>query len=49
LELEPSNGSIWEARAHAHIKLEQYVEAAADALKAIELDPGLAKAYLRKG
>jgi tetratricopeptide (TPR) repeat protein len=48
-ELEPLNAAVWGARAHAHIKLEQYREAAADAGRAIELDPGLARAYLRKG
>lgn len=38
-----------EALARAHIKGEAYLEAAEAALKAITLDPGMAKAYLRRG
>lgn len=49
LKLEPSDARIYEARAHAHIKLEQYSEANADATRALELDPQLGKAFLRKG
>lgn len=49
LEAAPSNANIWESRAHAHIKAEDYLEAANDAAKAIELDPGMAKAHLRRG
>ncbi len=49
LQLEPSNARVLEARANAYIKLEQYQEANADATMALELDPQLAKAYLRKG
>eukprot|EP00798_Chlamydomonas_sp_ICE-L_P001463 gene1463-32840_t len=48
LNLSPQ-ACIYESRANAHIKLEQYLDAAEDASKAIELDPSLAKAYLRKG
>lgn len=49
LKADPSSAKVYESRAHAHLKLEQYMEAAEDASKAIELDGGLAKAYLRKG
>lgn len=41
--------SVYEARAYAHIKLQQWMEAVQDASKAVELDPNNAKAYLRKG
>lgn len=40
---------IYEARAYAHIKLQQWMEAVQDASKAVELDANNAKAYLRKG
>ncbi|GFR43610.1 hypothetical protein Agub_g4707 [Astrephomene gubernaculifera] len=49
LLVDPSNARVYEARANAYIKLEQYSEANADATKALELSPSLAKAYLRKG
>jgi tetratricopeptide (TPR) repeat protein len=48
LSLEPS-ASTYAARSNAHIKQENYVEAAQDANKALELDPQHSKAYLRKG
>ena len=37
------------ARAQTHLKLENYLEASGDAQKAIDLDPRLGKAYLRRG
>ena len=49
LKADPGSARIYESRAHAQLKLESYIEANADATKAIELDPALAKAYLRKG
>lgn len=49
LKVDPGNARVFEARANAHIKLEQYAEANEDATKALELDPSLARAYLRKG
>ncbi|EFJ50879.1 hypothetical protein VOLCADRAFT_57643 [Volvox carteri f. nagariensis] len=49
LREDPTNARIYEARANAYIKLEQFPDANADATKALELSPGLAKAYLRKG
>jgi suppressor of G2 allele of SKP1 len=44
-----ASSGIYEARAYAHIKLQQWMEAVQDASKAVELDPNNAKAYLRKG
>ena len=49
LRADPSNAQVLESRSHCHIKQQNYVEAAEDASKAIELDPAMAKAYLRKG
>ncbi|GLI58864.1 hypothetical protein VaNZ11_000629 [Volvox africanus] len=49
LRADPLNARIYEARANAYIKLEQFTDANVDATKALELAPGLAKAYLRKG
>jgi tetratricopeptide (TPR) repeat protein len=46
---EAPSAKAYEARAKAHIQLENYVEAAEDAGKAIELDPSFAAGYLRKG
>lgn len=46
---EYSPSGVYEARAYAHIKLQQWMEAVQDASKAIELDPSNVKAYLRKG
>lgn len=48
IEAQPSNALAYESRANAHIKLENYLEAAEDAAKAIELNP-TSKAYLRRG
>jgi len=48
LKSDPS-ADVHEALARCHIKAEQYLEAAEAALKAITLDAGLAKAYLRRG
>lgn len=49
LKLEPQSAKLYSARANAQLKLEQYLEAAQDAGKAIDLDPSLASAYVRKG
>lgn len=49
IDLDPSNADLFADRAQAHIKLNNFTEAASDAIKAIELDPSLTKAYLRKG
>ncbi|XP_030453871.1 protein SGT1 homolog [Syzygium oleosum] len=45
----PGSADLYADRAQAHIKLGKFTEAVSDANKAIELDPSLAKAYLRKG
>lgn len=48
--MNPSSPArIYESRSNAYLKLEQYMEAVEDASKALELDPSLPKAYLRKG
>ncbi len=49
LDQSPSSAPVYEARANAHLKLENYIEAVEDASKAIELDPSGWKAHLRKG
>ncbi|GIL98106.1 hypothetical protein Vretimale_3572 [Volvox reticuliferus] len=49
LRVDPTNARIYEARANAYIKLEQFTDANVDATRALELSPSLAKAYLRKG
>ncbi|XP_038987099.1 protein SGT1 homolog isoform X2 [Phoenix dactylifera] len=49
LELDPKNADLYADRAQANIKLKNFAEAVADANRAIELDPSLSKAYLRKG
>ncbi|MEW5312716.1 MAG: hypothetical protein WDW38_004329 [Sanguina aurantia] len=49
VKLDPTNSRILDARANTLIKLGQYVEASEDASKAIDLEPGFSKAYLRKG
>lgn len=43
------NADLYADRAQAHIKLGSFTEAVSDANKAIELDPSMVKAYLRKG
>lgn len=48
LKAKPS-ANTHEAIARCYIKMEQYMEAAESALKAITLDAGMAKAYLRRG
>ncbi|KAL0382395.1 UNVERIFIED_CONTAM: protein SGT1 [Sesamum calycinum] len=49
IALSPNNAELFVDRAQANIKLGNFTEAVADANKAIELDPAMAKAYLRKG
>ncbi|KAI3458083.1 hypothetical protein Pfo_014746 [Paulownia fortunei] len=49
IALSPTNAELFADRAQANIKLRNFTEAVADANKAIELDPAMAKAYLRKG
>ena len=45
----PQDSEVFARRAAAHLKLKQYIEAATDAKKAIELDPGTFRGYLMKG
>lgn len=49
IKLNPYDADLFADRAQANIKLGYFTEAVADANKAIELDPSMAKAYLRKG
>ncbi|CAH8360104.1 unnamed protein product [Eruca vesicaria subsp. sativa] len=50
IDLDPNCAEFFADRAQANIKLQNFTaEAVADANKAIELDPLLTKAYLRKG
>jgi suppressor of G2 allele of SKP1 len=49
IQQSPESADLYQARAHAHIKAEEYLEAANDASKAIELDPTSVKAFLRRG
>ncbi|XP_015941332.1 protein SGT1 homolog B isoform X1 [Arachis duranensis] len=49
IAFEPNNAQYYADRAQANIKLNNLAEAVADANMAIELNPSLPKAYLRKG
>lgn len=49
ITLDPLKPEFYADRAQAHIKLNHFTDAVADANKAIELNPSLSKAYLRKG
>lgn len=48
-EVDPQSARAFAARAHAHIKLEDYMPAVEDAARAVHLDPTLAVAYMRQG
>jgi suppressor of G2 allele of SKP1 len=41
--------AILASRSHANNNMSRFLEAAADATRAVELDPSSAKAFLRKG
>ncbi len=43
------DADLYVSRAQAQIKLENFMDAVDDANKALELNPKLAKAHLRKG
>ncbi|CAM8968398.1 unnamed protein product [Rhodiola kirilowii] len=49
IDICPNNADLFADRAQANIKLNFFTDAVADANKAIELDPKMAKAYMRKG
>lgn len=49
IEIDPTNANLFADRAQSHIKLNAFTEAVSDANKAIQLNPNLSKAYLRKG
>uniref|UniRef100_A0A5B7B960 SGT1 n=1 Tax=Davidia involucrata TaxID=16924 RepID=A0A5B7B960_DAVIN len=49
INLNPKSADLFADRAQANIKLNSFTEAVADANKAIEFDPSMVKAYLRKG
>ena len=46
---DPKDAELFARRAAAHLKLKEYIEAATDANKAIELDPQAFRGYLMKG
>jgi len=45
----PRDAELFARRAAAHLKLKEYIEAANDASKSIELDPQASRGYLMKG
>lgn len=49
ISLSPKNAELYSDRAQANIKLNSFTEAVEDANRAIEFDPSMSKAYLRKG
>ncbi|KAL8148347.1 protein SGT1 homolog [Apium graveolens] len=49
ISLNPKHPELYADRAQANIKLLHFTEAVADANRAIEMDPSMTKAYLRKG
>lgn len=49
IDASPDDPSLYSQRAQTHIKLENYLEAAEDAGKAIELDPKTGRHHHRKG
>ncbi|XP_018838600.1 protein SGT1 homolog [Juglans regia] len=49
IALNPTRAELFADRAQANLKLNNFTEAVADANKAIEMNPLLARAYLRKG
>ncbi|KAH7557719.1 hypothetical protein ACOSP7_027575 [Xanthoceras sorbifolium] len=48
IAISPNNAELFADRAQANLKLNNLTEAVSDANKAIELDPSMSKAYLRK-
>lgn len=49
LDASPNDAALYSQRAQTHIKLENHLEAAEDAGKAIELDPNTGRHYFRRG
>ncbi len=49
VDLNPANAIYYSNRAFAHIKLENYGSAIADATKALEIDPKFVKARAERG
>lgn len=49
LAAEPQNAELYANRAQTRLKLENFLEAVEDASKALDLNPRLSKAHLRKG
>lgn len=43
IDLQPENAVLYANRAFAHIKIEEYGSAVADASKAVQADPSYAK------
>ena len=49
LAADPQNAELYANRAQTRLKLENFLEAVEDASKALDLNPRLSKAHLRKG
>ena len=49
LAAEPQSAELYAYRAQTRLKLENFLEAVEDASKALDLNPRLSKAHLRKG
>lgn len=49
IDANDKDPALFSQRAQTHIKLENYLEAAEDAGKAIELDPNTGRHHQRKG
>lgn len=49
LAADPQSAELYANRAQTRLKLENYLEAVEDASKALDLNPRLSKAHLRKG
>ena len=49
IEASPKDANLYCARSATHLKLDNFVEATADATRAIEINPQSDKAFFRKG
>ena len=49
IDASPEDAALYSQRAQTHIKLENFIDAADDAGKAIELDPKTGRHHHRKG
>ncbi|XP_062147157.1 protein SGT1 homolog [Alnus glutinosa] len=49
IDLTPNDANLFADRSQTHLKLNKFTEAVADADRAIQINPSMAKAYQRKG